>query len=179
MQTIQKPLSLQQLFIPHRSSSHAASIIQFLILFIGMFGILLLMSANYSLPERIEIGFTIRLPDNARNFGWYDGGGNEHITLAKFTVGIHDLEPTLGSVKARINRCISEPRTDGYMPDFYTDSAIEWWWQPFSATQFDGLSCRQTNETNSTTEFLVMVDYSVAGEATVYIERHSVSPNGS
>jgi hypothetical protein len=148
-----------------------------LLIAFGFFGMFLFWFNGRPFPDRIATMFSMTLPDSARDFHWFDYSWDGYVTLGRFTVDLPDLERTLQSVKWENNRCISEPREADYMPDFYVDKGLSWW-KPFNATQYDGVSCYDYNPDGLAPNFHVMVDYSVPGEATIYIEHYSVDAKG-
>ncbi|HEX2908471.1 MAG TPA: hypothetical protein VHO69_16485 [Phototrophicaceae bacterium] len=144
---------------------------------IGMIGLVPFWFDNNPLPERIEAKFSLILPASAYDFGWYRWSESGHVTLAKFTVALDDLEPTLESIEWNLEDCWSEDREWDYMPEFYTDDSLSWW-QPFEATSFEGLSCYDYNPKGWADNYNLMVDYSVPEVATVYLEEYSVDAEG-
>lgn len=150
------------------------SLLRTLLILFGFYGMVMFWINSRPLPDRIATMFDITLPAGARNFGWFDYTWNGYVTLAKFTVDLPDLERTLGSAEGE---CVSEPRQAGYMPDFYVDENLKWW-KPFEAVEFDGASCYRYNPNGLAPNYHVMVDYSLPGEATVYIEKYSVDAEG-
>jgi hypothetical protein len=76
-----------------------------------------------------------------------------------------------------MDRCLREPRTDDYMPDFYLDESFEWW-TPDEAQIFSGVSCYDYNPDGLAPNYHVMVDYTIPDEATVYIEVYSTDSDG-
>lgn len=151
---------------------------RYLIFILGIFGLFQFWFINRPIPERIETKFSMTLPDNVRDTGWYEWSWDGYVTLAKFTVDENDLETTLQSVRWQTNACISEAREPDYMPEFYTDASLDWW-HPFDASRYEGVSCYDYNPKGLAPNYNVMVDYSIPGQATVYIEEYSVDANGN
>lgn len=157
------------------------STVRLLILFLGLMGLLMFPFYSRPYPERIETMFHIDLPENARNLGWFNYSWDGYVTLARFTVDQADLPaaltPTGDPDCCRFTQCLSQPFRKHHMPDFYRDDSLTWW-QPFTATEYEGLSCNRTPRSGLAPNQLIMVDFSVPGEATVYIEEYSVDADG-
>jgi hypothetical protein len=146
---------------------------RYIIILLGFFGLFMFWMDTRPLPDRIETKFSMTLPDSARDFGWYDYSWSGYVTLAKFTVDIEDLEPTLQSVEWERHYCLKGERYKDYMPDFYTDEKFDWW-QPFEVKRFNGRNCYDYNPNGLAANYNIMVDYGISSEATVYIEEYSI-----
>lgn len=156
--------------------------VRLLVLFLGLLSLTMFPFYSRPYPERIETMFHINLPENARDIGWFHYSWTGYVTLAQFTVDRADLYrtllPTTDSDCCRFTQCIVQPRRKNHMPDFYRDESLAWW-QPFRATEYEGLSCNRTPRSGLAPNHLIMVDFSTPGEATVYIEEYSVDADGN
>lgn len=150
--------------------------LHYLPLIFAIFALFQLWMNSRTLLDRIETMHNLDLPDNVRNLGWYDYTWNGYVFLIKFTVDVDDLETALHSSGWTVRDCLERAREAGFMPDFYTDPALDWW-QPFNATSFDGVTCTAYNPKGLAPNYNLMVDYSIPGEATVYFEEYSIDSN--
>ncbi len=156
-----------------------SAFIRLVLIIVGLYALTDFYDMNVPIPNRIESMFSMTLPETARNFGWHHYSGDGYFTLVRFTVDLEDLETTLRSVNWNTEqRCIREPREDGFMPIFsWHDDLL--WWRPRDAKIFDGVMCEHYNPHGLAPNYGILVDYGIRdGEATVYIEEYSIDADG-
>lgn len=164
-------------FGQHTGGAEIFAALRYLLLVFGIFALFQLQFISRPLVERIETKFKFDLPEDVQDVGWYDYSWDGYVNLIKFTVNAEELEATLHSSLDtgvwEVEGCLKREREAGFMPEFYTDPTLNWW-QPFSATTFDGTSCYAYNPRGLAPNYHLMVDYSIPGEATVYFEQYSI-----
>lgn len=137
---------------------------------LGIIGLMKFSEITMPPPDRIEDAFTIRLPEDARQFGWHSENG---WTLARFTIDIEGLESMRQSARSDTYGCFSEIFMANYMPEFSRNDAVIWW-HPDEVKNFESISCSGYDMNGAYLIYDILIDYDVSGEATVYIEENSV-----
>lgn len=144
----------------------------FFLLF-GVMGMLAFWSSTRPIPEAIATLRNFEMPDSVENAHHYLAH-NSQPAISRFTIDVADVNQLLDSFEDdSLESCLVEYLEKSYMPDFTPSTEFDWW-NPQDAIEYEGADCWRNYNSGRTRYVLLLIDYSVIGEASFYFEQYYI-----